>query len=123
MTLIELMVALVIMMIVALALMQSSLIAMNANIVNALRDEAVSVAEQRMNELRSTPSLTATTGLVADDPPTITRNVRSKANFPFTIKRQVSDINTNSKQVVLNVNWTYNKGTYTHSVSTVVRNQ
>ena len=54
MTLIEILISLTLLSIVSLALIQSSLVAININVRNELRDEAVSVAEQRMNELRNT---------------------------------------------------------------------
>ncbi len=56
MTLIEVMIALMILMVVSMALLQTALLGMKENLRNAIRDEAVNVAEQRMNELRSTPT-------------------------------------------------------------------
>ena len=54
-TLIEMMIALVILLVVSLALMQTAIIGISMNVQNALRDEAVNVAEMRMNQLRSMP--------------------------------------------------------------------
>src|SRR5512142_49616 len=54
MSLIEVMIALLILAIVSLALMQTALLGMKENLRNAIRDEAVNVADQRMNELRET---------------------------------------------------------------------
>ena len=72
MTLIEVMIAVFLLTIVSLALVQSALLVMNTNVINELRDEAVSVTEQRMNQIRNTP-FAALLG-----PPTttiITRNI------------------------------------------------
>ena len=125
MTLLEVMIALVLTSVTALALSQSALLAMKTNLRNELRAEAVSVAEQRMSELRSTPfpvstsnDLSATTGLVTE--PTVTRMVRSGV-YAFTPDRQVSDVNNNSKQVTVTVQWTYTGVVCQHSVATLLR--
>ncbi len=123
MTLIEVMIALMLLAITSLALIQSALVAMNINVTNELRDEAVSVAEQRMNELRNTP-FTAADMLVT--PPTgvdenITRSIRSNPTFSFTINRMISQVNTDNRQVSLTVIWNYKDRQYRHGVSTVMR--
>jgi type IV pilus assembly protein PilV len=120
MTLLELMIALLLMAIVAMALMQSSLVVITNSVKNELRDEAVSVAEQRMNESRTTPfsnlaNLPATT--------TITRNIRAIANFPFMASLVTTPVNSNSTHVAVTVTWTYKGSSYNHGVSTVLRNR
>ena len=55
MTLIEVMIALVILLLVSLALMQTVTLGINSNVRNLLRDEAVKVADTRMIELMNTP--------------------------------------------------------------------
>ncbi|MEJ2695676.1 MAG: type II secretion system protein [Candidatus Sulfobium sp.] len=52
-TLVEVMVALVVLLFVSLALMQTALVSIDANTKNSIRDEAVSVAETRINEARN----------------------------------------------------------------------
>jgi prepilin-type N-terminal cleavage/methylation domain-containing protein len=123
MTLIEIMIALLLMAIVAVALMQSTLVVINNNVKNELRDAAVSVAEQRMTELRNDQWTDSEliAGVVTE--PSITRDIRAVSAFPFTPVKTVTDINTNAKQVSLTISWTYRGRQYTHSVSTVLRNQ
>ena len=53
-TLVEVLIAMVILLLVSLALMQTALVSIDANMRNVLRDEAVSVAEMRMDEARNT---------------------------------------------------------------------
>lgn len=126
MTLIEILIALTILTIVSVALLQSALLAMSTNVQNELRDEAVRVVEQRMNELRNRP-FTAS-DMLATSPsfitePAVTRNIRAVARS-YTIKREISDIvynNITSKQVTLTVTWSYKNQQYQHSVSTVLR--
>ncbi len=119
MTLIEVLVALTLLSIVSVALIQSALLAINTNVINELRDEAVSVAEQRMNEIRNTPFANIDT-LPAETP--VTRTIRA-ASRDFTLARQVSKINDYCKQITLTVSWSYKRVAYQHSVSTVVRSQ
>ena len=126
MTLIEVLISLMLLAIVSLALIQSALLAINTNVRNELRDEAVSVAEQRLNELRNTPFTgadladTTSTGPVTETD--ITRKIRS-VSCNYTPKREVKLINSNTKQITLTVAWTYKGVSYNHSTSTVVRSQ
>jgi len=127
MTIIEVLIALVILLITSLAMMSTALLAMQTNVINSLRDEAVGIAEARMNELRNTPfpvspatnELTAGSD-VADS--TVSRTVRA-ASFTFTRKRTVVNINADTKQVSLTVTWSYKSQPYTHSIMTILRRQ
>lgn len=121
MTLIEILIAFALVTITAAALMKTTLLAMNTNVMNEMRDEAVNVAEQRMNDLRSTPfanPLMTATAIVSDG--TITRDIRG-ITCTYTLQRQISDINANSKQVSLTVTWSYRSQQYQHSIATVLR--
>lgn len=68
-TLVEVMIALVIFLFVFFALMQTALVSIDANMINALRNEAVNIAEMRINEAKNVPfvSLVADTGLPSSD--------------------------------------------------------
>ena len=55
MTLVEVLVALLISLLVFLALMQTALVSIDANMRNVLRDEAVRIADIRMNTARGLP--------------------------------------------------------------------
>ena len=54
-SLVEVMIALVVMLLVFFALMQTALVGIDSNTRNSLRNEAVNIAEQRMNEVRNAP--------------------------------------------------------------------
>ena len=135
-TLIEILISFVLVTVTSLALIQSALVAMNTNVINELRNEAVKVAEQRMNDLRSesftasftSPDLVQTGGQLKKDP-AVTRNIRA-TSCDFTPWRTVTDIDVdpatgqaNLKQIYLTIRWTYKNVNYQHSVSTVVRRQ
>ena len=134
-TLIEILISFVLVTVTSLALIQSALVAMNTNVVNELRNEAVKGAEQRMNDLRSesftasftSPDLVQTGGQLKKDP-AVTRNIRA-TSCDFTPWRTVTDIDVdpvtgvNLKQIYLTIRWTYRNINYQHSVSTVLRRQ
>jgi type IV pilus assembly protein PilV len=136
-TLIEILISFVLVTVTSLALIQSALVAMNTNVKNELRNEAVKVAEQKMNDLRNTPfpapgftnDLTATPppGNVADA--VVTRNIRG-TSYDFTPLRTITDVDVdpvslqvNLKQIYLTITWNYKNINYQYSVSTVVRRQ
>jgi Tfp pilus assembly protein PilV len=134
-TLIEVLISFLLVMVTSLALIQSSLVAMNTNVINELRNEAVKVAELKMDELRQTPfpAVGATNALTALPPPgavdsVITRKVRA-TSCGFTPSWMVKDIGVddigqaNLKQINLTITWTYKNVNYQYNVSTVVRRQ
>lgn len=57
-TLVEVLIAMVVLLLVSLAMLQTALLGIDSNMRNVLRDEAVSIAEQRMNYTSSIPFAT-----------------------------------------------------------------
>ena len=122
MTLIEIMIALVILLISSLALMQTASLGITMNVQNVLRDEAVNVAEIEMNDLRSRPfdniASAATTTVVS-------RNFRG-FTVDYTVTPTVTDINASSqqsKQISVSVAWSYRNKDYKHEITTLLRKQ
>jgi prepilin-type N-terminal cleavage/methylation domain-containing protein len=118
-TLVEVMIASVIVLILFLALMQSVLLSVSMNLKNQLRDEAVNIAEERMRELRSesfdpippatTNALTDTAGPVLDtdaDHPlgVVTRSFRDFTR-DFTRRRTIADLGTDVKSITVSVSY------------------
>src|SRR4030042_2427648 len=95
-TLVEVMIALLVLLVVSLALMQTALVSIDANMTNILRDEAVSIAEMRMNQARNIPFDT----LVSDgaDIP-IARNVRNIMGFNYATRMTVANLTVDNRQV------------------------
>lgn len=147
MTLVEVLIAMVVFLLVFLALMQTALVSIDSNMTNALRDEAVSVAEKQMNEVRDLPftsttdSLTGasdaaapvTTGCFGGSPcpanfpatgTVVKRNFRNITDFCFCTNKTVTGLATDTKQVNITVGWKW-KGIDTplYTISTVVRKQ
>jgi prepilin-type N-terminal cleavage/methylation domain-containing protein len=119
-SLIEVMIALVILMFVSLAVMKTALVGMSTNLQNAMRDEAVNIVDLKLNELRDTAfdSITLVTVTEAD----VVRDFRG-AKVYYTPKRIVERINADTKQITMSVDWVYRRNSYTHSVTTIMRRQ
>jgi prepilin-type N-terminal cleavage/methylation domain-containing protein len=143
-TLVEVMIALLVMLLVSLALMETALLSIGSNLRNIIRDEAVNVAEMRMNETRNISfdnMVDDTADAIPDDnlvldacrnspvsdpvpyPVKITRNFRNMANFDFGTRRTVAAMGSDNRQITVLVRWVYRNECYTHSVSTIVRRQ
>jgi Tfp pilus assembly protein PilV len=131
-SLVEVMIALVVFLVVFLALMQTALVSIDSNMINVLRDEAVSIAEMRMSELRNRPFDDFDLNGVTDPDPltinqTINRNLKNISNFAFNTVATIDALNTNNKQVNITVTWEWKEKTvangnpYTHSITTILR--
>lgn len=133
-TLVEVMIALVVTLVVFLALMQTALVSIDSNMINVLRNEAVSIAEMRMNEARNQGFDTIVDDSIAlpsprDCPATFTngiryqRNIRNVASKDFCTNLDVTDLNVDNKQVNITVGWRWKEQDYTHSITSILRRQ
>lgn len=122
MTLVEIMIALLLLMIVSMALLQTAVLGMRENLRNTIRDEAVNIADQRMNELRSSPTASYPIGTQAEA--VIERKFRA-FTMRFSPTRKVTQIGADpsTRQITMSVSWIYSGMTFTHSVTTIVRQQ
>jgi Tfp pilus assembly protein PilV len=124
-TLIEVIIAMFILMVGMLALLNTAAVIIENNLVNIIRDEAVKVGDQKMDELRNT-SLAPTAWSCA-----ATSRVFRSVTTEFNVCARVTNLSSdgNTKQVDVAVGWNH-KGTgalsptgrkYQHSLSSVVR--
>ncbi len=116
MTLIEVMIAMFLFLIIALALLQTSIISVDHNVMSSLRENAVSVAEARMNDARNVPF----DNLASDSGVTVDRNI-ANATIAFSTAMTVTRLGENAKQITIKVNWKWKGTQYSHSISSVVR--
>lgn len=118
-TLVECLVAMVILMVGLLGLLQTMNFAMSKSMETACRNEALQLAGERMMNKRSKAfdSISSTTSA----PPgfSVQRVVRSVYKN-YSGQEVVSSITANSKNITVNVFWNYNQKRYSHSVSSVV---
>ena len=102
-TLVEVLVAIAFLTISMLAILHALGLSVEHNMKNIIMDEAVRIAEQRMNELRNTPfvSLTSSTSSTRI---TTTRQIRNKS-FTYTVDWIVEDFSTDSRAIQVIVQW------------------
>jgi prepilin-type N-terminal cleavage/methylation domain-containing protein len=148
MSLVELLMALVVLLVVFFALMQTALVGIDSNMRNTLRGEAVNAAEIRMNEMRNMPF----TGIVSDalsplsdydsscssgcdDCPSgfstgkcICRDVKSIPKFKFCTNLRCSDFgaetscatdDSDNRQITVTVGWKWKGHDYNHTITTI----
>jgi len=114
-TLIEFLVAIVITMVGLLALLQSVNIALNHNLQNQLRNEAVVVADQQMaRELAKGFENVSTSNKNTNESRQILNGFKN-----FSVVRTGSQYQ-NSKEVHYNVNWDYKGVRYTHDTAGII---
>lgn len=138
-SLVEVLIALTILLIVFMGLIQASILSIQSNMRNQLRDEAVTIASEQISRLRSAeyddmnndgttdPSFPTLASLAAADfttatvppwPPTIVRTFRSAASVTFTIGRVVNNLDANNKQVTVTVTWPWQGENFQHQIMT-----
>jgi Tfp pilus assembly protein PilV len=113
-TLVEVMIALLVALVIFLALMQTALIGIDANMRNVLRDEAVSVAAEKMDLERDM----AFSSVVSETPPPVYRHVRN-VNVPFYANITITDLDATNKMINVRVTWQWKGDNYSHSISTI----
>lgn len=117
-TLIEVMVSIVILMVGLLGMFQAINLALDKNLENQLRQKAIAVAEQQLNDLkgRSFSSITGnTSGCVS---------VASGSAFKnISVQRQIADLavtDSKTKQVSIRVWWNYRGRPYEHQTASAI---
>ena len=124
-SLVEVMIALLVLLLVSLAMMQTALMSIEANTKNFLRDEAVSIADMRMTEARTWAATedTFNNKLVQEGADTvIERSVRNKGVVPFGTRMSViAEPVRGSRQVTIRVSWQWKGETYTHTITSLMR--
>lgn len=146
-TLVEVTIALLILLLVFLALMQTALVSIGYNMNNVLRDEAVAIADMRMDDARSLAYTQTVDNLISDNLPigavcppvpdpitevvgafppngvVVNRNLKNVVNFPFCTNRTVTPLDTQTKQVTITVGWIWKGENFNHRFTTIVRQQ
>jgi prepilin-type N-terminal cleavage/methylation domain-containing protein len=114
-TLIEVMISLVILLIVFMGLIQASLLSINHNVRNEMRDEAVRVAAEYMSRTRSDvfsnlaalpPGFRPFPANPPVDPFIVTRNFRN-IQHNYQVERQIESLDANTNRIAIRVSWWY----------------
>lgn len=119
-TLVEVMIAIVIMMVGMLGLFQSINVAMEYNLKNHLRDEAVYVAEKYMNIQRGKAFDLLSTSYNTRVEPSSVRGTGKTYNVDITTTNLSTDAVTPSKQISVVVRWIYKGVEYQNRIAAPV---
>lgn len=118
-TLIEFLIATVILTVGMLGLLQSINVAIEHNLGNVLRDEAVVLADERMMMKRAKAFAAISTTVSSPPASTVDRTVRGISKN-YSVQEIVNMPTSLSKELVVNVTWSHKSKTYSHSLSTIV---
>jgi len=119
-TLIEVMIAIVIMMVGMLGLLQSINIAMEFNLKNHMRDEAVYMGEKYMNELKGKAFATASITFPLISTATRIRGANKKLMIETSSTQLADTAAGTTNQLMVVVKWTYKGVEYQNRVTTPV---
>jgi type II secretory pathway pseudopilin PulG len=128
MTLIEVLVAMAIVFIVFLGMSSAGLVVLDQNIRNSQRDEAVSVAEMEMQQVRNTlfSTLTSAPDNVSVPIDNVFRQIRG-LTMNYGVWRTVNHLDVNNLQVSIRVTWNRIENnltrSYDHTVIAIVRSR
>lgn len=109
-TLIEVLMALLILTVGLLGLLQSVNIAYEHNLRKKMRDEAVVIAEEQLNLMRLNPVLNSFT---------TANNAISGAVKPFRVSRISERIGGSSRKLTVTVRWSFKNLTSVHEIYTI----
>jgi prepilin-type N-terminal cleavage/methylation domain-containing protein len=127
-TLVEVMISLVIFLIVFMGLMQTALLSIDGNVRNVQRDEAITIANGELDDLKNLPFDTLATGTNCRTVSRDFRNISKQFNLCDIITDLDAGVNTRSIQVV--IGWNHKNETaaqsptnreFQHSITTVRR--
>lgn len=113
-TLIEVMVAIVIMMVGVLGLLSTLNLAMEYNIKNQRREEVIRIAEEIMNGMRTRPF-----GAVFNPTTTVTSRLRS-STVRYAVTRRVTNVTPSvTDRYQVDVRWAYKNYSALHTIVTI----
>jgi type IV pilus assembly protein PilV len=118
-TLLEFLVAIVILTVGLLGLLQCINLAMEKNLESMYRTEAVMLADARMMQKRSISFASLSTTVA--NPPKILLGRDTRGVFKnYSVQEIITQSTTNSKEIVINVFWKKKDKSFSHSVSSFV---
>jgi Tfp pilus assembly protein PilV len=123
-TLVEVLISLTILLIVFMGLVQASIVSIQSNMKNLLRDEAVAIASEQILRLRGADyddmNDDGTTDAATLNFPatTVTRNYRNTVAVNFGIARRIDTLDANNKQVTVTATWQWQGENFQHQIMT-----
>ena len=117
-TLVELLVAVVILMVGLLGLLQGVNVAIMENLKNELRNKALSIAEAELAIIKNRSFDSISTNTKSS---VTTAQIRSVSK-QFNVVDQVTATGTNTKNIQVGVSWTHKGVTFEQTISTLLSN-
>lgn len=118
-TLVEFLVALIILTVGMLGLLQSVNISMDKNIDNVFRTEAVMLADDRMMSYRTLAYSTVRVTSASPAKVVYLRDIRG-IQKAYSSQEIVTQPTTHTKQITVNITWKKRNQHYTHSLSSAI---
>lgn len=115
-TLVEFLVAIVILMVGMLGMLTAINVAIDKNLENVYRTEAVMLADSQMMRIRSQSYESIATFYPSSS---ATRSIRGVMKN-YSVVRSVSQPTTKSKQILVNVKWRKKNHQFSHSVESLI---
>ena len=115
-TLIEFLVAIVIIAVGLLGLLQTVNFSIDRNMTTLLRDEAVRLADERMMREKSKVFTAISTNTVTEN---VAVNV-ANAFKNYSVAKTTSEVTSNTKNIQIDVTWRYKGQNYGHTMSSLV---
>ena len=125
-TLVEVMISLTIMLIVFLGLIQTSIVSIQSNTKNFLRDEAVAITSDELSRLRGANFDDMNGDAAIDASPLnftlpvaqTTRNYKNIPPFTFGVAVNVIALDPNNKQMTVTTTWQWQGEGFQHQIVT-----
>lgn len=111
-TLVEFLVAIVILMVGMLGMLQAINVAMDKNLENVFRSEAIMMADERMMVVRVSPSVLAFSTMT-------TANIRGIFKN-YSVIQTINQPTVKTREINIRVGWRKKNFTYSHSVSSLI---
>jgi len=118
-TLVEVLVAIVILMVGLLGVMQSLNLAIATNLQNEMRTQGTMIGESQMAKIKSLPFARITAAEGVEKSHTVPVNMRSVI-VDYTVTRKIDDISGTMKRVNVGVSWIHRGNNHDYVVSGVV---
>ncbi len=114
-TLVEFMVAIVILMVGMLGMLQAITLAMDKNRDNLLRTEGIMLADERMMAVRALSFASVSTTATSPPKEAVSRGFKS-----YSVQKIVAQLTGRSKEVTINVTWRKKNSSYSNSISSLL---
>lgn len=116
-TLLEVVVAIVILMVGLLAMLQAVNLSIATNLQNEMRTQGTMIGEDQMARIKSLPFANIT----ATGEKTVTVPVSMRSSLVnYTVTKKVDEVSSTTKRVNVGVSWRHRGNIYEHVVSSVV---